>query len=312
MNKRIPEASALRGFFQEQWEHLQQLFEARQSTRRQQQREAESLSGAVETIVDGTDVRLRAIGNYQRRLRESARELLDYIEALVADMPPAVAVGAAAHASDPLVNALFVDAGAIHSLFSQSVAVREFFAGPEHLSCQEVFALLFLSRTEKNVLGTEIRGEMLVREVPQTSVSFSAHQLVAPRATEERARAALKKTLFDSVIQHLKRRITQLRYRQTDQERMAAMLNPRSNINNPEVYLEMLVEQLSLPQRLINLQDQLLRVSKMGIKLPLDSVAASNRVRLHEVEIEGTGSRVVTLVRYSRDEFRAPASDFVC
>ena len=71
----------------------------------------------------------------------------------------------------------------------------------------------------------------------------------------------------------------------------------------------MLVEQLSLPQKLINLQDNLLRVSKMGIKLPLDSTVPSNKVRLYEVEIEGEQSRIVTLVRYPGDELQTPPSD---
>jgi len=119
----------------------------------------------------------------------------------------------------------------------------------------------------------------------------------------------LKKTLFEGVIQQLRLQITQLRYGQTDEEKVAGAQNPQSNINNPEVYMEMLVEQLRLPKKLIRLQDQLLRVSKMGIKLPLDSALPSNKVRLHEVEIDGEQARIVTLVRYPRDELQTPPSD---
>jgi hypothetical protein len=309
LNKRIPEASALRDFFQEQWEHLQQLLEARQAARLQKQDEAARLSSAVETIVEGTDTRLRAIGSYQKRLRKSARELLDYIEGLVADMPLAVEVSQAAYAADSLVNTLFPGTEDMHRLFSRSLPVQEFFKHPENLNWPEVFALLFLTRTEKDIMGSEMRGEIILKEVPQTTVSFSGHQLIAAQASEQAARGALKKTLFESVIQQLKVQITQLRYGQTDEEKAAGAQNPRRNLNNPEVYIEMLVEQLSLPQKLINLKDNLLRVSKMGIKLPLDSKAPSNKVRLYEVEVEGNQSRVVILVRYPRDEFRTPATD---
>jgi len=309
LNKRIPEASALREFFQEQWEYLQQLLEARQLNKLQQQREAESLSSAVETIVDGTDIRLRAIGNYQKRLRKSAREFLDYIEALVAGMPPAVKVSQTAYSSNSLVNTLFASTEAMHRLFSQSSPVQNYFNVAENRQRQEVFALLFLNRTVKNIFGAELRGEIILREVPQTSVSFSGHQLIAPQATEDAARRALKKTLFEGVIQQLRLQITQLRYGQTDEEKVAGAQNPQSNINNPEVYMEMLVEQLRLPKKLIRLQDQLLRVSKMGIKLPLDSALPSNKVRLHEVEIDGEQARIVTLVRYPRDELQTPPSD---
>jgi len=309
LNKRIPEASALREFFQEQWEYLQQLLEARQLNKLQQQREAESLSSAVETIVDGTDIRLRAIGNYQKRLRKSAREFIDYIEALVAGMPPAVKVSQTAYSSNSLVNTLFASTEAMHRLFSQSSPVQNYFNVAENRQRQEVFALLFLNRTVKNIFGAELRGEIILREVAQTSVSFSGHQLIAPQATEDAARRALKKTLFEGVIQQLRLQITQLRYGQTDEEKVAGAQNPQSNINNPEVYMEMLVEQLRLPKKLIRLQDQLLRVSKMGIKLPLDSALPSNKVRLHEVEIDGEQARIVTLVRYPRDELQTPPSD---
>jgi hypothetical protein len=309
LNKRIAEASALREFFQEQWEYLQQLLEARQLNKLRQQGEAERLSSAVETIVEGTDIRLRAIANYQKRLRNSARELLDYIAGLVADMPPAVKVSQTAYSNDSLVNALFPSSEAMHRLFSQNLPLQNFFHDVENRQRQEVFALLFLVRTEKNRFGAELRGEIILREVPQTSVGFSGHQLFAPRASEEAARRALKKTLFESVIRQLKIQITQLRYGQTDEEKVAGAQNPQCNINNPEVYMEMLVEQLSLPKKLLNLQDKLLRVSKMGIKLPLDSTAPSNKVRFYEVEIEGEQSRVVTLVRYPRDELQEPPPD---
>ena len=66
----------------------------------------------------------------------------------------------------------------------------------------------------------------------------------------------------------------------------------------------MLVEQLSLPARLIRLQDRMLRVSKLGIMLPTHASEASNEVQLFEVELEGMQSRVVTLVRCARAEIQ--------
>ena len=309
INKRIPEASALRGFFQEQWEHLQRLIDERRLNKRQQQREAKGVANAVESIVEGTDSRLRALGNYQKRLRKSARELLDYIEGLVADIPPAVEISQAAYANNSLVNTLFANSQAMHQLFSRSAPVQTYFDDVDNLQRQEMFALLFLNRLEKNILGAEIRGEILVKDVPQTSVSFSGHQLIAPQPTEEAARSALKRTLFESVILQLKQHITQLRYGQTDEEKLASVQNPQYNINNPEVYIEMLAEQLSLPKKLLNLQDNLLRVSKMGIRLPLGSTDPSSEIRLHEVTIKGENSRAVMLVCYPRAEYRPPPAE---
>ena len=141
-------------------------------------------------------------------------------------MPPALQVNQAAYSGNSLVNTLFQNTEAMHRLFSQSVPVQEFFRHPENQQQQDVFALLFLSRVEKDILGPEIRGEIILKDVPQTTVSFSGHQLIAPRATEEAARGALMKTLFESVIWQLKIEITRLRYGQTEEEKVAGAQNP--------------------------------------------------------------------------------------
>jgi len=160
-----------------------------------------------------------------------------------------------------------------------------------------------LNRLEKNILGVEMKGEILLKEVQQTSVTFYGHQLLGPGPTEKWVRSAMQKILFDSVIMHIKRQIIELRHGQSEEEKRLGALNPEQNINNPAVYIEMLIEQLSLPRKLIKLQDDLLRIDKLGIKLPLDARANSDVIRLYEVEVSGEKSRIAAIVRYPRSEF---------
>lgn len=303
MNRRIPEASALRAFFEEQWKHIRHLLDAHQASRLDRLTQTERLSSAIETVVAGTDGRLRVIGNYRKRLRRSVRGLLDYMEDLVSDMPPSVVIRQSTFASNPLVNAFFVNTETMHQLFRQNREIQGFFNHKENQHRQEVFALLFLNRKEKNILGSEVQGGMILKEVLQTSVNFTDHRLTTPRATEETLRDELKKILFETIVQHLRAEIIRLRHGQTDEEKTAAMHNPQINLNNPEVYMAMLVDQLNYPQQLIKLDENLLSVSKMGIKLPSESTIPSNRFRFHEIEIKGKQARIVALVRYPRNEF---------
>lgn len=67
--------------------------------------------------------------------------------------------------------------------------------------------------------------------------------------------------------------------------------------------MDLLVEQLNFPGKLIRLQDEMLRAGKMGIKLPLKSKAYSDLLRLCEVEIGKDHSRVAAIVRYPRSGF---------
>jgi len=304
-NRRVAEATALRGFFHDQWEHLRQLASDWRDKRARDQEEAQRITSVVESIVEATDSRMRGVGDYQERLRSSSRKLLDHIQGLVMAMPPAVCIDRVAVVKDPLASRLFGDRQRVQEIFCEDPAVQAYFRSEEHADKEQVFALLFLLRHDKNILGPEMRGEMIVKEVQQTSVAFHGHRLHAAGPDEAWVRSAMKKILFDNVIRHIKHQITGLRHSQSEEEKRIGLLNPERNMNNPAVYIDMLVEQLSAPGKLIRLQDEMLRVNNMGIKLPLESKASSDLLRLYEMEIGESHSRVAALVRYPRSEFLA-------
>ena len=301
MNKRILEALPLRHFFQEQLDFLGDLFDAHHERKLQVAHRNEELNAAVESLVDGTDKRLRAIGNYRNKLRECARGLLDYIDELVASMPPALTINRDSFVNDPVVGKLFINCEIMHKLFCYNPDVRGFFSDPEYKDQEYLYALLFLNHREKNILGGEVNNDIVLRDVQQTHISFDGHQLVAVCASEEEARLAMRETLFNSVIKCLRNHITQLRHALSEEDKIKAASDPEKNINNPEVYIRMLAEQLSLPRELIKVQDSLLKINSMGIKLPLDSDQDPDAVKLYEVEI-GDHLRVATIVRYPRCE----------
>lgn len=300
VNRRIPEASALRAFFQEQWETLQQLLDARQEERLRIQQEQETLNDAVESIVEGTETRLRLASGYQRRLRGSARGLLEHIETLIDALPAAIELSQKAFVRDPWVNALFRNPHGMHQLFSGNSQVQAFFDEPAHQQSSEVFALLFVNRTEKRILGSEMRGDIIVSGVEQTAVSFTGHSLRAPRASEEQARYAVKELLFESVIQFLRQRMTRLKYESREDGKIGA----QAALTNPDLYLERLLEQMHLPQSLIRLQDDQLRINSMGIKIPPDAPGRASEIALQELGVGDRPARVVTLVRYPRAELQ--------
>ena len=92
INKRNTEASALREFFEEQIEHLQRLLDNRQQEKLRQKQQKAQLTQAIESLVEGTDSRLRVISSYQKMLRTSTGKLLNHIQNLVSVMPPPLAI----------------------------------------------------------------------------------------------------------------------------------------------------------------------------------------------------------------------------
>ncbi len=305
MNKRVAEASSLRGFFQEQWEYLKLLIEDYQTRKQIFQKEKVALHDAIESIVESTDTRLRAVGSYQDSLRLSARGLLDHIEKLAIDIPPAKLVSRQTYNNDPLVKTLFTSPYQIQKLFSQNKTVRNFFENPDHKHLNEVFAILFLNRREKTILGAELQGEMIVKDVIQTAVIFSGHRLLSPSTTENSLRSAMKRILFETTVEYLRKILTDMRFARTEGEMLAGMIDPSRNLDNPSYYLEILTEQMSQPKRLISIQNSLLKVNAMGIKINEDSSIAANEMQLTEMTVGADQSQVMTLVRFPRDEIQA-------
>lgn len=301
LNRYTENTLACLEYFHTIWVQLQQLLSERRDQKLREQREFRKICGAVEAIVEGTDVRLRGVCNYRNQLREGACNLLQHIESLVDSMPSPIVVDDNSLISDPLVRTLLTDTKTIHRLFLCNRHLQEFFASIENSTRQEVFALLFLHHKEKTVLGTEIHGEILLREVQQTAFSFYGHRLVAPSPSEEAARIEMMISLFETVVRHIKGEMLQQKMILMKQQKGIPTCEPEENINNPEVYIRILVEQLGLPEQLIALQDSLVRVNNMGIKLPLKSDTPSNLLRLNEVQVGDRQSNLVTLIRYPKD-----------
>ena len=287
-------------YFHNLWIQLQRLLNERRDQKLREQREFKKICGAVETIVEGTDVRLRGICNYRSQLREGACNLLQHIESLVDALPRPIMIDDDSLATNPMVRALFCDTQTLQRLFFNNRRLQEFFASAEHTDREEVYALLFLRYREKTILGSEIHGEIIMREVRQKTCNFYGHRLVAPSPNETAARIGMIITLFENVVRHIKNLMLEQKKLLFKRQHDYPVLLPEQNLNNPEVYIKILVEQLTSPEQLISLQDNHIRLNSMGIKLPLHADTPSNLICLNEIQVGDRQPNVVRLIRYPK------------
>ncbi len=301
-NRRNLFASSLRNLFDEQWSHIQLQLEAWETRRDQEQEREAQISAAIENVVEGTDPRMRIVARHKEKLRVCVRKLLDHIEVLVNDLPGAVDVNQHAFTIDTQVNALFVNKEEMRKHFSHSRDMQAFFLSDEAGSCPQAYALLFLIRKEKTVLGMSRQEEMLLRDVRQVTVSFTGHRIIAACASEGEARNALEKILFDSVVEYV--RIHMAHLSGTTRLNKGEMLSPEhsGNLKDPEVYLNELVRVLDEPTRLLKLHETMLRISRLGIKLDEGTMENVNELQLQEIKVGERPTRIVLLVRYPRSE----------
>ncbi len=82
-----------------------------------------------------------------------------------------------------------------------------------------------MQRAERTVLGMEIRGDTVQRDVKQTSVSFTDHRLTEFNGDEDATRWQPKANAFDHLVERALVRIVTARSRQDQLKSTRALLN---------------------------------------------------------------------------------------
>jgi hypothetical protein len=298
---------------------------------------AQSVKLTVEHVVDETSGRLRAVPGYARRLREPVASALRSIDAMVDQIPGVLSCQRSTFAMDPHVNAFFVDHNSMREVFSTSKEVRALF--DSNMGAEQCFALLCMHRGERRQLGMALVGDQLHKDVMQTAVSFSDHQVVSPGLDETAARCALKCCIFNCVVGHIRARSTQLKSGSSDLEGRARALNGRlrhlaadtpehaavqreiealdtelqqqgPRLSSLEDQLRFVADSLSRLDEIVACRHQTLYVDRLGIRQ--DNAAATNvhELRLAEIQVATKPPRVATLVSFPRDEL-LPKRDFL-
>jgi hypothetical protein len=167
----------------------------------------------VEWVVDASEPRIRLVGNYVEKLADAVETALRYSDELLRRLPPPVTLAGRVWSIDPHVNAFFATANDLRETLGQP-AVRAFFQG----GARECFALMLMVKREAESLGMGLRGDVLVREVRQTVVSFSRHQLFFPAASEDELRRELRQRTLVFLATRALEHISELRTRRGDLE----------------------------------------------------------------------------------------------
>jgi hypothetical protein len=294
----------------------------------------------VEHVVGEIDGRLRLLPGYERRLRAPTLDSLGYIDALVEKVPGATLCCRSAFNEDPRVNAFFVNPRHIQEVFSDSAEVRELFE--RNSDAEECWALLCVRREERRQLGMELSGDAVQREVMQTVVSFTDHQVISPGCSEEDARRSLKCCIFSGLlgfirgrasaaktaVEELENRLKALRGREKrgmaggGQEASGAGLRSQierlerdlaqqdARMASLEGRLEFVADVLANPSQYLSCRSSAIRLSRLGTKLNPGAPEAGLDVPLSEIRIASREPRVGMLARFPRSEL-LPRKDFL-
>lgn len=179
---------------------------------------------AIERAVDGTDPRLRLVPGYRKRLRDPVIRAIDRVVALVDAIPAPVPASAEGWRTDFRLAALFASAEDMLQVFGGDKALSDYLSSREGRGAERVTALLLAGLEERNILGMDLVGDQVRREVAQVSVNFSGHRLLEPRTDEEESRRFLKRRAFDHILTLALAQIAEERVERADLARQRDLL----------------------------------------------------------------------------------------
>ncbi len=294
------------------------------------------LDKTVQRVVDETYGRLRILPGYEQRLRGPVSEAFRYIDRLVEGLPPAINCCRSAYVSDPRVNAFFAGPDQIREIFSRSEEVRSLFDA--NLETDECWALLCMSKHERRQFGMALVNDDVRKDVLQTGVSFTDHQLVAPGITEMEARQGLKCCIFNSLLSYIRRRAktakenreglenrrrslkSRLRH-ETDEDRASDMKARIAELERDlageelslitlDDHLEFIALVLGNPSQYVSRTGETMHINRLGIKQDQGSIDAGNVITLAEIHVACHEPRIAALARFPRKEL-LPQHDYL-
>lgn len=182
---------------------------------------------AIERAVDGTDPRLRALGNYRKQLREPVELAARYIIELVDGLPEAVPFGRKSYSNDPRLRVFFASKDHLQEVLGRFRTISDYLQGYSGLPPDEIFGLLSVEWKERNILGMQQQGDRVRRDVQQVSVNFFNHRFVCPSDNEAETSLELKKRGFDYLLKMALEKISARRGKQQELKREQKLLDKK-------------------------------------------------------------------------------------
>ena len=221
-----------------------------------------ALREAIEQVVDASEPRLRLVGDYAEKLLDAVETASQHCHQLTRQLPTALTLSARAWATDPRVNAFFATSADLRATLSRNTAVQEFFQQPGLPA--EGFALMLMVKRETETLGTALAGDLLVREVRRTVVSFSKHHLYFPAASEAGLRRELRQRMLVFLANRARERIDALRVRRDalEEQRRQARAQLQALRGQAHGLRPLLTSADADERRLVTLKQRLARIEQ--------------------------------------------------
>jgi len=227
------------------------------------------LNNSIDRVVDGIEPKMRYFPGYKKILKQGVSTSLTYINNLVDTIPGPVLFSSKTFTKDPKVNACFATIEELQNTFGDSDELRRFFEAPENADRDEAYALLCMKKTQKTVLGMDLKEDMILRDVVQTALNLSEHEILSPATSEVDVRDGIKLCIFDGLITHSLQKILEFKEQKKGLEIQQSILKSRLKTRQSESGgLSKLLASTSEEKLSVDIEQQISETEKKLEELP--------------------------------------------
>jgi len=169
------------------------------------EKDTPELLSAIERAVSAVEPLLKQARGYPGSYRKPVTAALEYARSLAASVPGPVVANRESYTRDAFVHALFPSADSVMEAFFASRALQDYYR--EFPTTDELYALMGMRRFEKTMVGVELSGEVIQRDVVQKVVYFTSHTIENPAPSEKQSRDQAAWSFFDSLVGNVKKRM---------------------------------------------------------------------------------------------------------
>lgn len=181
---------------------------------------------AIEKTVEKTDPWIRAVFDYKYKLRQPVINSLEYVEELVSGLPPALPIKFDVNLSCPSLAVFFDSHTDMLKMLRNDRELAVFFREHDQAS-KELTALLIMEKSEKTIFSAELSGNVVARDVPQTSVTFLSQRFLEPASSEVETRHRLSNRAFEHLLKLVHKQVTTAKSIRKDLERRRTLLQSK-------------------------------------------------------------------------------------
>ena len=185
---------------------------------------------SIERAVSGVEPLLKQISGYPENYRKPVSVALEYARSLAASVPGPLMIDRESYAKDAFVHVIFPDIDSLTEAICSSLALQDYLR--DSPAVNELYALMGMRRFEKSMVGMELSGQTIQRDVVQKVVYFTSHTLESPAPSEQQARDMAALNFFDSLVGKVKKRVEGRKQEKQSQQLKKDMLMARLHTAN--------------------------------------------------------------------------------